>query len=343
MNEDQLGMVLSEHPSRVTKTLTMVLFAALMSLGTFAILSVFDASEAQAQSLPTCSSSYYNYRRCSGNYRYRCTRRTEAYSQYYCWYELYYYYQRYSCGWLGWSTCYRRVAAYRRRCGYRTQYRYTYYWTLDSSSSSYYYCQYGCYNYSTQAYCRCPGGYSYGQYYCSGNYRYYCNATTYRYGSYSNQGYCQYGCYRSGNSAYCRCSGGYTANQYYCSGNYRARCNATTSRYGSVSTWYCQYGCYMSGSTPYCRCSGGYTANQQYCSGNNKYRCNATTSRYGSATYLGGCSYGCQMSGSTAVCRCRTRNGVYMNHGQYMCSNYLSSNSYYNNIYANYYSDRNGG
>ncbi|TNE51034.1 MAG: hypothetical protein EP343_06240, partial [Deltaproteobacteria bacterium] len=197
MSEYPATQLSHSHASTWASTLASLMLFAFLTVGAFVAMSVVDASEAQAQSLPSCTSSIYNYRRCSSNYRYRCTRRTEAYSQYYCWYELYYYYERYSysCGWYGWRTCYgyRRRSGYRRRCGYRTAYRYAYYWTLDSSSSSYYYCQYGCYNYSSQAYCKCPGGYTYTQYYCSGNYRYYCNATTYRYGSYSNQGYCQYG------------------------------------------------------------------------------------------------------------------------------------------------------
>ena len=304
MNEVRLGITTSHRPLQMLWT---YVFAAALSLGIFAAWAAVDSSEAQAQSLPSCNSSYYNYRRCSGNYRYRCTRRS----------EVYYYYV--SCGWYGWSSC--------RRTGYR----YSYYWTLDSSSSSYYYCQYGCYNSGSQAYCRCSGGYSSGQQYCSGNYMYQCNATTYRYGSASNRGYCQYGCYRSSNRAYCRCSGSRTGNQQYCSGNYRYRCNYTTSRYGSVSNLgYCQYGCYNYGSTAYCKCTGNRTYNSQYCSGNYRYRCNLSTSRYGSQTNMGYCYYGCFMNGSTAYCKCsggRTYNQQYCSGNyRYRCN---LSTSYY--------------
>ncbi|TNE47130.1 MAG: hypothetical protein EP343_20710, partial [Deltaproteobacteria bacterium] len=296
-SQHQSGSLLN-HPTpfsasqRISRIITLCFSMLFWVTVSFTALTVWNGV-GEAQALPTCNSSYYNYRRCSGNYRYRCDRRT----------EVYYYYT--SCGWLGWSSC--------RQTGYR----YVYYWTLDSTSSSYNYCQYGCYDSGSQAYCRCSNGYANGEEWCSGNYRYKCNASTYRYGASgyadgsSNYYYCQYGCYTySGRRAYCRCSGGYSYNQEYCSGPNKYRCNLTTYRYGSTS------------SIGYCPCNhGGATRNvgTYWCYNNYRYYCNNGTVQQQNI-----CSYGCYQSGTQAYCRCPgglTGGGYYCyNNYKYYCT-----------------------
>ena len=188
-------------------------------------------------------------------------------------------------------------------------------------------CNNGCYTQDSAAYCKCSGGKTAGQSWCSGAAIETCQLSSSSGGTTSSSN-CNNGCTTNTNQQpYCKCNGNRSAGATWCAADGSINtCGESNAADGLVTTSVtCSNGCYQSAGHFYCKCEGGRTAGTEWCtSGGEVKKCEASTQAAGSVTTRFTCNNGCYEKSGSYYCKC-AGGGV---DGQQRCVGSLSKICY---------------